>query len=151
MVITVHTYVMGHMQKHWWPCIDAVCMVNWQTAYWYIHICHSLSDWSSLVPVMACHLLGAKPLTEPMATFVKWTLKYLFQCNFNRNSNICIAPIQPAFIAVKLEHKWYFGLTEAPRNSHFREDMRCLMYFEESCPHWNETALLNLTTSAVLC
>ena len=39
---------------------------------------------------MACRLTGAKPLFEPMWTIFNWTIRNIFQCNFNRSSNIYI-------------------------------------------------------------
>ena len=37
---------------------------------------------------MACRLVGAKPLTEPMLNIVKWTLRNKIQWNFNPTSSI---------------------------------------------------------------
>ena len=39
---------------------------------------------------MACRLVGAKPLSEPMMDIVYWTLRNKLQWNLNRNSNIFI-------------------------------------------------------------
>ena len=35
---------------------------------------------------MACRLVGAKPLSEPMWNIINWTLRNKVQWNFNRNS-----------------------------------------------------------------
>ena len=39
---------------------------------------------------MACRLVGAKPLSEPLLNIVNWTLRNIFQRNFTQNSNIFI-------------------------------------------------------------
>ena len=39
---------------------------------------------------MACRLVGAKPLSEPMLEYSNWTLKNKLQRNLYRNSNIFI-------------------------------------------------------------
>ena len=39
---------------------------------------------------MACRLVGAKPLPEPMLQFVNKTIRNKLQWNFSRNSNIFI-------------------------------------------------------------
>ena len=47
----------------------------------------------SLVLIMACRLVGAKPLSEPMLEycyFSNWNLSNKLQWNFNQNSNIFI-------------------------------------------------------------
>ena len=44
----------------------------------------------SLVQLMACRLVGAKPLSKQCWNIVNWTLENKIQWNFNRNSNIFI-------------------------------------------------------------
>ena len=39
---------------------------------------------------MACRLVGAKPLSEPMLEYFNWTLRNKFEWNLNRNSHIFI-------------------------------------------------------------
>ena len=39
---------------------------------------------------MACRLVGAKPLSEPMLDIVDWTLRNKLQWKIDRNSNIFI-------------------------------------------------------------
>ena len=39
---------------------------------------------------MACRLVGAKPLSEPMLEYFNWTPRNKLQWNFNRNSDIFI-------------------------------------------------------------
>ena len=39
---------------------------------------------------MACRLIGAKPLSEPMMVIFYWNIGNKFQWNFNLNSNIFI-------------------------------------------------------------
>ena len=66
------------------------------------HICVTQPEWvnlfrpsdacmrrwtgSSLVQIMACHLFGAKQLSEPMLEY--WIFRNKLRGNFNRNSNI---------------------------------------------------------------
>ena len=45
--------------------------------------------WSALVQIMACRLIGTKPLPELLLT-VDWTCRNKFQRHFNQNSNILI-------------------------------------------------------------
>ena len=45
---------------------------------------------SILVQTMACCLVGAKPLSQPMLWYLNWTLRNKLQWNFNRNSYIFI-------------------------------------------------------------
>ena len=44
----------------------------------------------ALVQVMACHLFSAKPLPEPVLTFVNWSLRNKLQWNLNRNTKLFI-------------------------------------------------------------
>ena len=44
----------------------------------------------SLVPIMACRLLGAKPLSEPMLTSSQLCIRNKIKWNINRNSNVFI-------------------------------------------------------------
>ena len=39
---------------------------------------------------MACRLVGAEPLSEPMLEYGYWTLRNKFQWNLNRNQYIFI-------------------------------------------------------------
>ena len=50
-----------------------------------------MSQWtgSALVQIMACRLIGTKPLPELILT-VDWTCRNKFQGHFNQNSNIMI-------------------------------------------------------------
>ena len=41
--------------------------------------------WPSLVQIMACHLVGAKPLSKPYWTIVNWTLRNKLQWNLKQN------------------------------------------------------------------
>ena len=43
-----------------------------------------------LVQIMACHLFGAKPLSEPMLDYFQWTLANIFQWNYNQNKILLI-------------------------------------------------------------
>ena len=46
---------------------------------------------STLVQIMACRLIGAKPLSKQMVGyFVKWTLRNKLQWNFNQNTKFFI-------------------------------------------------------------
>ena len=40
--------------------------------------------------IMACRLVGAKPLSKPMRGYCFWTIRNKLQWNFNRNSYILI-------------------------------------------------------------
>ena len=37
---------------------------------------------------MACRMVGAKPLSEPMQDIINWSIRNQLQWNFNRNNNI---------------------------------------------------------------
>ena len=39
---------------------------------------------------MACRLVGAKPISEPMRDIIYWAPRNKHQCNFNQNSSISI-------------------------------------------------------------
>ena len=39
---------------------------------------------------MACRMFGAKPLSEQYWLIANWTLRNIFQWNFNQNTNVFI-------------------------------------------------------------
>ena len=45
---------------------------------------------SLLIQLMTCHLFWPKPLPETILTYCQLDPRNTFQCNLNRNSNICI-------------------------------------------------------------
>ena len=45
---------------------------------------------SALVQIMACHLLGAKPLSNQSCVVVTWTLRNKLKWNFNQNTKLFI-------------------------------------------------------------
>ena len=61
-----------------------ICVTRsqWVKAEW--RICATVKQ-SSLVPIMAGRLVGAKPSFVPMLNIVNWTLGNKLQWNFNRN------------------------------------------------------------------
>ena len=69
--------------------------INWiNRAPWYLN---SLNDAymrppsrPSLVQIIACHLFGAKPLSEPTLAYYQMDLRKIFQWNLNKNTSILI-------------------------------------------------------------
>ena len=68
MVCHKSTFVCFWVQKHWSPKQVNTTKLRPSDA----HMCHQTRP--SLVQIMACRLLGATPLLEPMLIIVNWTL-----------------------------------------------------------------------------
>ena len=58
--------------------------------------------WSALVQIMACRLIGAKPLSGPMLDIVNWTLRNKLQWNFNQSTKLFIHEIALEYVVWEL-------------------------------------------------
>ena len=62
-----------------------ICLTHWGRV---MHICFSKKK--TFVQIMACRLIGAKPLSEPMLEYCYWTGRNKLQWKFNWNSYFII-------------------------------------------------------------
>ena len=64
----------------WCPCIKTRCLLT----YWG-RVIHMLNGNPSLVQIMACRLVGTKPLPVPVLEIVNCTIRKKHRPNLNRN------------------------------------------------------------------